>query len=258
LRDIPLNLWKTLTSTVGLVSVRHGGITNVMSAEWSYFVNKVPLYVAVVLSPRAATRELLAQAGEFSLTLCGEDQAELADFAGSFSRQEIDKTTSELVTFGEPEATKTPWVVGGLVAMECVLRQTVELPVHAMYVGEVVAAHVPRTAPRPLIKHGSMYTLGEPVRRTGVVVAASLLPDGTLRVGATAPAASDGPWRITLSTGDGRDLPLGEHTSAEFGELLVDVALPVTLTASDLAACRVRVDRAGARAGHAAIAVQDS
>ncbi|CAM5712553.1 hypothetical protein SHIRM173S_08556 [Streptomyces hirsutus] len=113
-REVPGDLWKRLTSTVGLVCAHHDGVTNVMSAEWSYFVNKRPLYAAVVLGPRAATGRIVEAAGEFSVTLCAEDQAGLADFAGSFSVTDIDKTSSELIRLGAPEATATPWVTGGV------------------------------------------------------------------------------------------------------------------------------------------------
>ncbi|MFE2938926.1 flavin reductase family protein [Streptomyces sp. NPDC059255] len=278
---IPDQLWKKLTSTVGLVSVRHGSATNVMSAEWSYFVNKAPLYAAVVLGPRSATGALIAAAGEFSLTLCAEDQAELADFAGSFSLADIDKTGSELITFGEPAATGTPWVTGGVVAVECVLRQTVRFPVHTLYAGEVVAAHLPTSAPRapagpggaggaggtprPLVKHGAMHTLGDPVRRTAVVTTAQLLPDGLLRIAATGPVAT-GPaatgrsagearWRVTLLTADGGTVPLGEHPPAAYGDFLVDLPVPVShrLPAERLRGCRVLVERDGAKAGYADI-----
>ncbi|MFE3737309.1 flavin reductase family protein [Streptomyces sp. NPDC059134] len=258
---IPDRLWKKLTSTVGLVSVRHGSATNVMAAEWSYFVNKAPLYAAVVLGPRSASGALIAAAGEFSLTLCAEDQAELADFAGSFSLADVDKTGSERITFGTPTATGTPWVTGGVVAVECVLRETVRFPVHTMYAGEVVAAHLPGHAPgggpvRPLVKHGPMHALGGPVRRTAIVAAAQLLPDGLLRIAATGPAATgraaDARWRVTLLTADGGTVPLGEHPPAAYGDFLVDLPVPVShrLPAELLHGCRVLVERDGAEAGH--------
>jgi flavin reductase (DIM6/NTAB) family NADH-FMN oxidoreductase RutF len=253
-RDIPADLWKRMTSTVGLVSVRHHAVTNVMSAEWSYFVNKAPLYAAVVLSPRAVSRQFIAAAGHFSLTLCTEDQAELADFAGSFSWAEIDKTTSELVTFGQPEAIASPWVTGGLLAVECVLRQTVEFPVHRMYVGEVVAAHVPDAASRPLVKHGAVYSLGDPLRRTAIVTAAQLLLGGVLRVVATSPATADGPWRVCLLSADGDPRSLGEYPTGDHEDFSVEVALPGDLAVGRLRDCRVRVERDGAKPGHASIA----
>ncbi|MGI3224317.1 flavin reductase family protein [Streptomyces sp. GTA36] len=252
--DVPPDLWKKLTSTVGLVSVRHEGTTNVMSAEWSYFVNKTPLYAAVVLGPRAATRGLIASAGQFSLTFCSQEQAELADFAGSFSLADIDKTSSALIRFGEPEATRTPWVTGGLLAVECVLRQTVEFPVHIMYVGEVIAAHLSHRVPRPLVKHGAMHALGDPVERTAVVAAAQLLPGRVLRVAATGPGSDAGAlWRVSLLAADSEVTELGEHPSTPSGDLLLDLPLPAHLPADRLRACRVKVERNGAKAGYAGL-----
>ncbi|WP_166028520.1 flavin reductase family protein [Streptomyces chilikensis] len=251
-REIPGQLWKKATSTVGLVAVRHEDGVNVMSAEWSYFVNKDPLYAAVVLGPRARTRELLPLSGEFSLTLCSEEQAELADFAGSFSIGDIDKTGAELLSFGTPEVIGTPWADGGLVALECVLRDTVPFPVHTMFVGEVVAVHLPDTDRRPLVKHGPMHSLGEPVRRTAVVATAQILADRTLRVAATGPAAQGADvWRVHLLTGDGTRLELGEHPSHEYGDFLVDLPLPdALLSAAD---ARIMVEREGAKPGFARV-----
>ncbi|MFF2142924.1 flavin reductase family protein [Kitasatospora sp. NPDC058190] len=251
-REIPSQLWKSLTSTIGLVSVRNGDAVNVMSAEWSYFVNKEPLYVAVVLSPASGTRQLLATGNEFGLTLCSEEQAELADFAGSFSLTEIDKSSSELVRFGAPEATGTPWVEGGLLALECRLRNVVEFPVHHMYVGEVVAAHVPKTKRSPLVKHGPMHALGPQIRRTAVVAAAQFVAEDVLRVAATGPSADPDQWRITLLGQDGQEVDLGTHPAAEYGDLLVDLPLPASVPTS--ADARVRVERAGAKPGYARLA----
>ncbi|MBB1252598.1 flavin reductase family protein [Streptomyces sp. OF3] len=251
---IPEQLWKKATSTIGLVVVRHDDGVNVMAAEWSYFVNKEPLYAAVVLSPRARTRELLPKQGEFSLTLCSEEQAELADFVGSFSLDEVDKTGSELIGFGAPETTETPWVEGGLVALECVLRESIPFPVHTMFVGEVVAAHLPGRERRPLVKHGSMHALGKPVRRTAVVATAQVLPDGTLRVAATGPVASGSDvWRLSLLGADGGTTELGEHPSAEWGDFQADLPLPAG--PPTLAGARIKVEREGAIPGFARVTV---
>ncbi|MFF3215501.1 flavin reductase family protein [Streptomyces sp. NPDC002886] len=254
---VPAQLWKTLTSTIGIVSVRHESGVNVMSAEWSYFVNKEPLYVAVVLSPRADTRDLLPTAKEFSLTFCAEEQAELADFAGSFSLGDIDKTSSELIEFGTPEATRTPWVTGGVTALECVLRDTVDFPVHRMYVGEVVAVHTPATARKPLVKHGAMHSLGAPVQRTAVVAAAQFLSEHALRIAATGPgAAGADEWHLSLLSSDGQEVPLGTYPSAEYGDFLLDLPLPqVPFPLSD---ARVKVERPGAKPGYARLSPMTS
>ncbi len=244
------DLWKKLTSTVGLVCTRHDGVTNVMSAEWAFFVNKQPLYAAVVLGPRSATRKLIEGSGEFSVTLCAEDQAEIADFAGSHSLTDIDKTAGEPIRLGEPDATATPWVKGGVAAVECLLRRTVDLPVHTMYIGEVVAEHVPDRPRRPLVKHGAMYGLGDPLVRTAVVATAELRPGGVLRVAATAPAHdSTRTWRVTLLDTDGAPTPLGSHPSSAHGDLLVDIEPPCAVEQG----YRVRVETQGAKPGFSAI-----
>jgi flavin reductase (DIM6/NTAB) family NADH-FMN oxidoreductase RutF len=247
--DLPPALWKKLTSTVGLVAVDGERGTNVMACEWAYFVNKEPLYVAVVLGPRTASRDLITAAGRYAVTFCADDQAALADFAGSCTVADVDKATSDAVRFGP--AVLTPWVTGGVLAVECVLRQTVPMPVHTMFVGEVVAAHLPDRPVRPLVKHGGMFTLGGPVRRTAAVVATRLLDGGILRVAATGPAADpSAAWRITVLAPDGAVTDLGEHPGDRNGDLLVE--LPVR----DLrpAGHRVRATRAGAEPGHAVIA----
>lgn len=246
--EIPANLWKTATTTVGLVSVRRGDYVNVMAAEWSYFVNKAPLYAAVVLSPRSASRKIIEDIAEFSLTLCSEDQPELADFAGSFSVEEIDKTASELITFGKPKAVGSPWVEGGVVSLECVLRETVPLPVHTMYVGEVVASHQPEGERRPLVKHGGMHALGRPLQRTSVVATAQVIANGVLRVAATGPGVDgDAQWRVSLLKPDGGITDLGCHPSAEYGDFLVDLPLET----AELPGSRIKVERDGAEPGYA-------
>ncbi|MFB9735266.1 flavin reductase family protein [Streptomyces thermocoprophilus] len=254
-RDLPADLWKRLTSTVGLVCTNVDGTVNVMSAEWSCFVNKQPLYAAVALGPRCVTGGRVEEAGEFSVTLCAEDQAALADFAGSFSRADIDKTGSDLVGLGAPEATGTPWVTGGVVAVECLLRQVVPLPSHTLYIGEVVAAHLPDGPVRPLVKHGAMYALGEPVERTQIVAAAEVRPGGTLRVAATGPGGAGArEWRVTLLDADGSPTPLGTYPSALYDDLLVDVPLPAGQDAGALSGHRVVVERDGAKPGTARVA----
>lgn len=258
--DLPADLWKRLTSTVGLVTTRADepgeARLNVMAAEWAYFVNKQPLYAAVSLGPRTRSRRRIEGSGEFSLTLCADDQAALADFAGGLSVADADKTTSDLVRFGTPEATRTPWVTGGVLALECRLLRTVPMPSHTLYIGEAVAAHLPDAPRSPLVKHGAMRTLGGPAPRTRVVAAAGPGPDGTLRIAATSPAdpARPGaPWRLSLRRPDGTTTDLGTRAATPRGDLLTDVPLPPDLAPADLEGCQVLVERGAFTPGTATV-----
>ncbi|MGH3345220.1 MAG: flavin reductase family protein [Carbonactinosporaceae bacterium] len=253
-------LTSQLTSTVGLVSARRGMGTNVMAAEWTYFVSKAPPHVAVVLSDDALTQQLLAEAQEFAVTLCAESQAALADFLGSVSGRDIDKTTSHLLTLRAPTVITTPWVGGGVVALECTVSQTVQLPGYRMFIGEVVAVHgSPDSDPRPLVKHGGMYRLGSAIERQSVVAAAELAGGErpAIRVAAAGPgAAEDSPWRVSLVAWDGRHVLLGEDDPDEYGDLLAEYPLPAEAAGWDLPTCGVLVERGGAQPGGARITLR--
>jgi flavin reductase (DIM6/NTAB) family NADH-FMN oxidoreductase RutF len=254
-------LWKRATTTVGLVVVGDNVPMrfNVMAAEWTYFVAKDPLHVAVVLCEGTFTRHLLESASEFSVTLCSAGQAALADFAGSFSGRDIDKTTSEDVVLGQPSRTQVPWVTGGLAGLECVTRQRVLLPGYLMVIGEVVAEHTEhRQATDPLVKHGRMYSLGPELPRERVVAAAEFQPSPTpvLRVAATGPTNPvDAPWFVTLDTLDGGSWPLGSYGPNEYGDLLVDIDLDLACADGLAVGGRVTVERAGLKPGHATVPI---
>jgi flavin reductase (DIM6/NTAB) family NADH-FMN oxidoreductase RutF len=253
-------LWNRATTTVGLVVVA-GDVPmrfNVMAAEWTYFVAKEPPHIAVVLSEGTFTRHVLESAPEFSVTLCSASQAALADFVGSFSGRDLDKTSSEDVVLGQPSTTHVPWVTGGLTGLECVTRTRVQLPGYLMVIGEVVAEHTePGRATDPLVKHGRMHSLGPALVRDSVVAAAELrMSPPVLRVAATGPtSAPDAPWFVTLEAVDGGSWPLGSHQSNEYGDLLVDIDLRVAGVDGVAAGGRVSVERAGLKPGRATVPI---
>jgi flavin reductase (DIM6/NTAB) family NADH-FMN oxidoreductase RutF len=245
------DLWKHLTTTVGLVVSGQPEDLNIMSAEWIYFVSKDPPYLAVNVSVRAATRNLIRRQREFCVTLCAETQAEIADFAGSFSAREIDKLSSLAIDLRPPIAGQTPWAAGGLAAFECGLRHEVALPGYLLLIGEVVAVHT--GTGRPLVKHDRMHALGDQLSRAAVIAGAQVIwPEQgqpILRVAATGHGgiAADR-WRITLVAPDGSTIFLGEHGSGGNGDLLVDLQMPLGVEPSS---CRVLVECEGLRAGWA-------
>lgn len=219
-----------------------------MAAEWTYFLNKTPLIVGVGLSPKTISRQTIKSTGEFSVTLCSDAQAPLADFVGSFSSLEVDKVSTALCSLGQPQVISPPWVDGGLVALECVLDQVIELPVHHLYIATVVAAHELNIELPPLVKHGAMYKLGGRVTRGCVVAGVRQLTSRTLRVAATSPPDLEDPWRVDLIDSAGEQHHLGIFESNHNGDLLVECDLPD----SSLRGWSVRVMRGAAEAGFAA------
>jgi flavin reductase (DIM6/NTAB) family NADH-FMN oxidoreductase RutF len=257
------DIWKSLTTTVGLVSAAYRDSASIMAAEWTYFLNKDPLYVAVALSRRSVTRDLIRGSGGFSVTLCSESQAELADFVGSFSGRDIDKSSAEALDLRPPAVIGAQWVAGGVISFECLVRQVMTTPDYQVFVGEAVAIH-PEPPRRPLVKHGPMHALGPRLELSAIVAGAGLLPPSTagsgrtcLRVAATGRCPDPGaPWHITLVGADRGEYPLAECPSGEYGDLLAEFELPEELSAEAVLSCLVKVERSGLKAGWARVVPQ--
>ena len=242
-----------LTSTVGLITTPMGDGVNVMSAEWTYFVARQPLHIAVCIQDSNYTQELVQEAGEFSVTLCDTSLAALADFAGSFSGTSVDKCAANGFTMAGPHVTRTPHVAGGVLNAECVVRHTTRLPGYLLVIGEAVWAQVDdEAAERPLVKHGRMHALGEPVLARQVVASARRSPDGTgIEVAATAQGAPgrSGVWQVSArDQRSGRSWLLMEPEEIP-GDLWAEIPVPDDFpTDGELA---VVVERDGCAPGEA-------
>ena len=256
-------LFRFLTTTVGLVAVRHESGVNVMAAEWTYFVARDPLHVAVGIGDGGLTQRLIEEAGEFSVTVCSASQASVANFVGSFSGVDVDKTSSDLIELVPPVETSTPRVQGGVFSAECPVVATVDLPGYKLFVGEALAIRVDDVASLdPLVKHGGMYRLGEPICDDALAVAAELL-DGyepALRVAASLQAGErqDSPWTVSLVAPDGRRRLLGRIASNEYGDMLEDFPLPETWPGVPISVCRVLVERPDAKPGWASVSCRQA
>ncbi len=242
-------LWKLLTSTVGLVTTRNGETVNVQSAEWTYFVAKSPITVAVVIHESNLSHDLLAESSEFTVTLCSESQADLADFCGSFSGRDVAKMSSDRLEFGVGRTTETPWVKGGVVALECSTTQRVPLPEYSMVIGEVTAVHGEHPAPRPLVKHDGMFSLGGRAERTAVTAGASLTPDG-LSVCAVSGRDGSEPYRVVLLNEHGERVHEQNVHANDYGDLNTTIVLPEE---TKRLVRRVAVRREGVEAGFATL-----
>lgn len=254
-----LELFRFLTTTVGLVVARRDGGVNVMSAEWTYFVARDPLHVAVGINDGAYTQRLVEEAGEFSVTLCSVAQAALASFAGSFSGLEIDKSSSDLVDLVPPVATSTPRLSGGVFSAECPVVARLDLPGYKLFVGTALAVRLDDRA-EPLVKHGGMYRLGERVRSQAIAAAAELLVDEDglpwVRVAASLQGGRNAcdPWHFSVVVPDGTRHVLGEVAGSDQASIIEDFPASHLWPDVTLPGCRVIVERAGTSAGTAAIA----
>lgn len=133
----------TSPNPFALVStLRPDGGANLMALSWWTFVSNHPPMVAVALSKKGWSGELIAENGEFGLNIVDESLAKAAFSCGTCSGRAVDKPTEFGVELCPPEAIKTPLVKESKISMECRLISTTEASDHNLFLAEVVAVRM--------------------------------------------------------------------------------------------------------------------
>lgn len=122
---------------VTLIGAMAGGRPNFMAAAWVTRVSHNPPLIAVAINHRQFTGQGIRETGTFSLCLPGPDLVEQTDYCGLVSGRKVDKSPLFDVFYGE---TKTaPMIRQCPLCLETRLDRIVELPQHAIFLGEIVA-----------------------------------------------------------------------------------------------------------------------
>ena len=164
---------------VVLVGAAHEGRRNVMTAAWVGVACSEPPMIAVAIRPQRFTHGMVRASGEFTINVPSEDLLEETDWAGVVSGRKVDK--SKRFTLVKGRKVKAPIVKECPLNLECVVRHILNLGVHDLFIGEVVAAQADedvldeRGRPdvrmiRPVVFTAPTYeyvALGEPLAKFG-------------------------------------------------------------------------------------------
>ena len=126
-----------------IVSRDSGGQPNVMPAGWGMICSGSPLYVAVAIGHGRYTCRCIHETREFVFAWAGEGQEALVTQTGSTSGRDIRKFDEFGIAWSEPAVTNVPLLDGAAANLECKVVHEYESGDHVIFVGEVVAAHVP-------------------------------------------------------------------------------------------------------------------
>jgi len=126
-----------LVTTVG-----RDGRPNIITLAWAGVVNSEPPMVAIGVRPERHSFKLLQETQEFVVNLPTVNQTRLVDLCGVYSGADNDKF--QLTGFTtEPAAKVTPPLIAQCpVNLECIVRHTLPLGSHHLFVGEVMAVQV--------------------------------------------------------------------------------------------------------------------
>lgn len=116
--------------------------TNIMALSWWTYVSNHPATVAIFVSQRSYSKELIGITGEFGLCLPDKSIREEALECGKCSGRIRNKAAEFGIELMEASIIKTKLIKKSRVAMECKVIQEMDTQDHHMFLAEVVNAYI--------------------------------------------------------------------------------------------------------------------
>ena len=114
---------------------------NIITIAWCGVVCSAPPLLSVSIRPSRHSYSLIKDAGDFAINIPDAGLIEKADLCGIVSGANTDKYAACSFTEYKPSRISSPLIAECPVNIECVLKKTVPLGTHDMFIGEVVAVH---------------------------------------------------------------------------------------------------------------------
>ena len=138
--EIMDNAHRYFATTVGLITTKSKNGPNVMAAEWTMHISYDPMLIAVFVH-ESPTYLNIKETKVFGVNIASDDQSELVNIAGGYSRTEIDKLAipNTFKTYGAKHI-DTPMIRGCAMNAECRVTAIEKIGDHIMVVGEAISA----------------------------------------------------------------------------------------------------------------------
>lgn len=146
-----------------VVSRDGDGRPNVMPAGWGMVCSGQPQLVCVSVALTRYTHECIEATGEYVFAWAGEGQAELVEQTGNVSGRDIDKFEEFEIATAPAAEIDVPLLAEAAINLECEVRDSHPSGDHTIFVGEVVAAHLPETPVATLLNFGGRFSAAAPV-----------------------------------------------------------------------------------------------
>jgi len=144
---------RSLVWPVCLIGARQNDKHNVMTVAWVTQVSADPLLVLISIAPGRYSHDMIAQTGEFVVSILSSEQKNISSFCGSRSGREVDKIAHlELKTIPS-RVVKVPLIAGCVANLECKVIARYPAGDHTLFIGEVVASDIEREELQPLIMY---------------------------------------------------------------------------------------------------------
>ena len=139
---------------LGCADPEHGQRPNLITIGWAGVVCSKPPMISVSIRKERLSHSIIANTGEFTLNLIGQDLCEVMDFCGVKSGREVDKFAHlGLTAVPAPQLDVAPAIGEAPAFLSCKVRQIIELGSHDLFLAEVKQVSV---ADRYFLPDGSI------------------------------------------------------------------------------------------------------
>jgi len=171
-------VWKpsTLLNPVPVVMVTCVGADkkpNIITLAWVGTVNTKPPMISISIRKERYSYQLIKDTGQFVVNLTTKKLARAADFCGVKSGRDVDKFKAAKLTQEKASIVNVPLIAESPVNIECVVKNTIELGTHVLFIAEIVAVNIDEKlldengklclekADLICYSHGEYWSLGE-------------------------------------------------------------------------------------------------
>ncbi len=117
------------------------GRANIITLAWTGVACSVPPMLTIAVRPERFSHMLIEDSREFVVNVPSADLVWAVDYCGTRSGRAEDKFAGAGLTSLPASKVKAPLIAECPVNIECVVRHTMRLGSHDLFVGEVVAVH---------------------------------------------------------------------------------------------------------------------
>ena len=178
--------WKgtTLLSPLPVIMATVGDMTNsnIITIAWTGIVNSQPPMTYISVRKERHSHHMIEENMQFAINLVPEELTAETDSIGVKSGAKIDKFKEYNLTKIKASKIDVPLIKECPVALECVVKQKIELGSHDMFLAEIVAVTLDddlldqngklflERAGLVSYSHGEYFTQGEPIGSFGYSV----------------------------------------------------------------------------------------
>lgn len=120
---------------------KKSGKANIITIAWCGVVCSEPPQLSISIRPSRYSHELIRQSGEFVINIPTKRIVRAVDLCGLRSGKDSDKIRMASLTSLPASKVSAPMIEECPVNIECVLKKTIALGTHDMFIGEVAAVH---------------------------------------------------------------------------------------------------------------------